>query len=297
MNKVADYQNGNTHVVLYEDGTRVMESEDDEFRFDFPLNIDVTISHRCTGGCEYCYLGCTPTGKQANLLGYKFFDSLHPGTEMAININSFSHNNLVDFLIRMKDRGVFVNATVSQDLFELEYKFIKALCNAELLRGIGVSLHRATYDFIDKIHQFQNAVVHVINGILTHRDLVMLSDEDLKILILGYKDRGRGVDYHKVNDIPIKINMHMLRQSFPVLFTKFKVVAFDNAALEQLQIRDFLTDEEWETYYEGDEGSCTMNIDLVTGKFSQSSLITDPSRVYPIMDTVEEMFNVIKNGG
>ena len=40
-----------------------------------------------------------------------------------------------------------------------------------------------------------------------------------------------------------------------------------------------------------------MNIDLVTGKFSQSSLITDPSRMYPIMDTVEEMFDVIKNGG
>ena len=73
----------------------------------------------------------------------------------------------------------------------------------------------------------------------------------------------------------------------------FDVVSFDNLALEQLHMRDKLSDEDWEMFYAGDDGTVTFYIDLVNGTFARSSL----SEIhYPIGNkTVDEMFQVIRN--
>ena len=72
----------------------------------------------------------------------------------------------------------------------------------------------------------------------------------------------------------------------------FKVVSFDNLAIEQLHIKDKLSDKEWETFYGGDDGTVTFFIDLVKGVFARNSL---SQIVYPIGDkTIDEMFEIIK---
>lgn len=84
------YKNGNciTSINL-ENGTKIHETinpDDKEFKFDFSESCDLNITDYCDGGCAWCYQGCTLKGKHANLDGVKFFDTLHPYTELALSL-------------------------------------------------------------------------------------------------------------------------------------------------------------------------------------------------------------------
>ena len=293
-NVIANYINGNTHITLWSDGTREMETEDNEFKFDYPTNVDVTITHKCDNECKYCYLGCRKDGSHADLTKFNFFDTLNPGQELAINLNNCDHPQLFEFLQKMRDKGVFVNGTVNQVDFENHAMLIKALCDLNLLWGLGVSLNKPPEEFIKLIKNFPNAVIHVINGLFTADDIEMLRDKGLKILILGYKNIGRGNEFQKQNEIIIQSRQEYLKNVLPTLFERFDVISFDNLAIDQLNVKQLLSPEEWERFYQGDEGTATFAIDLVTGKFSRNSMVTDQNRLYPICDSVKEMFDVIK---
>lgn len=294
---VADYLNGNSHIKLYEDGTRIIETEDDELKLDFPLNMDVTITHRCDHGCKFCYLNCTPDGEHADILKPSFLDTLHPGTELAINLNCMDHPQLSKFLIRMRDKGVFVNGTINQDHFMKYYKVLEGLCKSKCLWGLGVSLTKATPDFIKLIKRFPNAVIHVINGVLLPDDIEMMRNHGLKLLILGYKNIGRGEDYQIENDVMLHMRQRYLYDVLPTLVNCFEVISFDNLAIEQLNAKRLVDRNRWDELYQGDEGTSTFAVDMVSGVFSLNSMVTDPQRLYPIMSTVEDMFAVIQSEG
>ncbi len=140
MKKLSDYFNGNVHVQLFSDGTRILETDDNYFDFQYPLNIDMTITNKCSVACDYCYLNCRPGGKFADLLSVKFFDTLLKGTELAINLNDCDHPQLYRFLERMQDRGIFVNGTVSQEQFMKNKELLREYCDAKLLWGWSQSL-------------------------------------------------------------------------------------------------------------------------------------------------------------
>ena len=48
-------------------------------------------------------------------------------------------------------------------------------------------------------------------------------------------------------------------------------IGFDNLAIEQLRIKEFLPEDEWENLYMGDEGQHSMYIDAVRGEFARTS--------------------------
>ena len=294
--KIADYQNGNVHIELYEDGTRIMESEDDEFVFDMPTNCDITITHSCTGNCPYCYLGCTENGEIADL-NDPVLDTLAEYQELAINLNDLNLNlwmELLPFLRRMKEQKVFVNGTINQIHFMEHYDRLKFLCDEHLLWGLGVSLRNPDKEFIEKAKTFPNLVIHVINGLFGPFDIEMLRDHDLKILILGYKNLGRGTDYLEKNEMKVKATQRYLKDVLPTLFNHFKVVSFDNLAIEQLGVKDLLTQKEWDEIYQGDEGTSTFYLDLVTKKFGISSLASE-DEMMPMLDNIRDMFQIVRS--
>ena len=56
-NKIlAQYQNGNTSVKIYEDGTKIREYEGTPKTF-FPESLDVKITDYCDLGCKFCLDG------------------------------------------------------------------------------------------------------------------------------------------------------------------------------------------------------------------------------------------------
>lgn len=292
MKLIGSYKNGNYSVRLFSDGTKERITEDDEFIPSFAENCDVKITDKCDGGCPWCYEGCTENGKHGEILNYKFIETLHPFTELALNGNDMSHPDLIPFLKILKKKKVIANLTVNQKHFDQHYELLKALSDKGLIHGLGVSLVNPTEDFICKVKHIPNIVIHVINGIVTGEQLTALADHDLKLLILGYKYLRRGDDYFRKQSDDVDVNQAILSMSLRQVFQQFEVVSFDNLGIEQMNIRRFMTKEQWDEFYMGDDGKYTFYIDLVEGTFSKNSL----SQVkYPIMDSIDKMFGKIVN--
>lgn len=293
MKTLGVYKNGNYRVILLDDGTKIRETNDDEFIPKFSENCDCKITDKCDGGCPFCYEGCTPNGKHGDILNYKFLDTLHPYTELAINGNDMSHPDLIPFLEKLKERKVITNITVNQIHFERHQDMIRDLVDKGLIYGLGVSLNKPTKEFIGLIKQYPNAVIHVINGILSESDVEMLSNNNLKILILGYKQLRRGVDWYDKDNENIVAKQNWLKENLEDMLSHFKVISFDNLAINQLDVKRLMSDEEWNEFYMGDDSEFTYFIDLVEGKFSKNSIAPLDER-YDILDSVDAMFEKIR---
>ena len=135
-----------------------------------------------------------------------------------------------------------------------------------------------------------NLIIHTINGIVSKNQISKLYDKDLKILILGYKLVRRGMDYYSESvDRNIEMMYNLLKDG---MVEHFKIVSFDNLALNQLRVKSLISKELWDEFYMGDDGKHTMYIDLVKREFSKSS--TCLTR-YPITDNIDDMFSIVKN--
>ena len=293
MDLLGIYKNGNFTTKLFSDGTKVRETEDDEFIPDFAENMDIKISNYCDMGCKFCHEGSTKNGKHGDILNQKFVETLHPYQEVALGGgDATSHPDLIPFLHKLKDRKVIVNMTVNQQHFEQKQELIKKLVDEKLIYGLGVSLVNPTDEFISLIQQYPNAVIHVINGILKPSDVEMLSDKNLKMLILGYKQLRRGGEWYSEDHENIIIKQMWLKENLGGIIERFKVVSFDNLAIEQLEVQRLMSQEEWDEFYMGDDGSMTYYIDMVEQKFARSST-ADFNRRYDLLDSVDEMFKKI----
>lgn len=112
------------------------------------------------------------------------------------------------------------------------------------------------------------------------------------MLILGYKHLRRGNDYFETEQNDIEVKQQWLYENLEDIIQKFKVVSFDNLAIEQLDVKRLLTQEEWDEFYMGDDGVMTYYIDMVERKFAQSSTAPFDKR-YDLLDSVDDMFKVI----
>ena len=296
MHKITTYKNGNTTTTIYDDGTKTHFTMDDEFEFEFPESHDISISQCCDNGCEWCYYGCSPTGKHGKLTGWKFFDSMRPYTEIAINLQFPLHPHLESFLFEMRQRKIIVNATINQNHFMSDSgrELIEAYSDLGLIKGIGISLTDPTQDgFIDEVKKYPNAVIHIIAGVTHPEDIGYLMGHGLKLLILGYKKTERGKKFYDHSSTLIEDNIKWIESGLDEIINGFKVVSFDNLAIEQLHIKNRLNDKEWDMFYGGDDGTVTFFIDLVKGVFARNSL---SQIVYTIGDkTIDEMFAIVKN--
>ena len=293
MKTLGVYKNGNYNVRLLSDGTKIRETEEDEFIPAFAENCDCKITDKCDGGCQFCYEGCTPNGKHGDILNYKFLDTLHPYTELAINGNDMSHPDLIPFLEKLKEKKVVANMTVNQIHFERHQDMIRDLVNRELIHGLGISLKDPTEEFVSVVKTYPNAVIHVINGILEPSDVELLADNGLKMLILGYKQLRRGEDWYDTDHENIVVRQMWLYENLEEMLNHFEVVSFDNLAIEQLDVKRLMSEEDWDEFYMGDDSEFTYFIDMVEGKFSKNSLSPLDER-YDILDSIDEMFEKIR---
>lgn len=300
MSNWKEYKNGNYTVSInLDNGTKIRENDLDNLTPAFAENCDVNISTVCDGGCKWCYMDCTPNGKHGDIMSPKFLDTLHPWTELAIAGNDLTHPDLIPFLEKMKKKNIIVNMTVNQKHFEAKQDMIRKLYSTRLIHGLGVSLVKPTYEFIKLIKQYPNAVIHTIAGITEINDYRLLAFNDLKVLILGYKNIGRGEWYWNLDlgttDYIIR-DMYELQCNLKRMVSDnwFKVISFDNLALKQLDVKSLLSDDEWNEFYAGDEGSHTFYIDLVEKKFAKNSMTSDDEK-HDLLDNVDDMFQVIKN--
>ncbi len=293
MGLLGRYKNGNFITTIMSDGTKIRETKDDEFIPSFAENMDVKLTNKCDGGCAWCHEGSSINGKHGDILNEKFIDTLHPYQEIAIGGgDATSHPDLIPFLQKLKKKKVVANMTVNQIHFEKKQELIKKLVDEKLIYGLGVSLVNPTKHFIELIKQYPNAVIHVINGVLKPSDIRSLENNNLKMLILGYKHLRRGNEYFKTGQNDIEVKQQWLYENLEDIIQKFEVVSFDNLAIEQLDVKRLLTQEEWDEFYMGNDGKVTYYVDMVERKFAQSS--TSPfDKRYDLLESVDDMFKVI----
>lgn len=293
--KILDtYKNGNANIMLFDDGTRVIEYPDGEhLNVDFPLSMDCKITNQCPMGCPMCHEKSTPNGEHGDIMTAEFINKLHKGTEMAIGGGAVtSHPHLVPFLEKLKELGVRPSITVHQKEFENNEKLINYLIENKLIYGLGVSFSSKNDKLWLKILRYKNSVVHLINGIHGKEVFDYFAYNKAKILILGYKDFGRGHDFlnTEMGKI-IEEKMTWLNQNLKNYIDKFEVVSFDNLAIKQLDVKSILSEKEWNEFYQGDDGTATMYVDLVKKQFAKTSTSSDR---FSLLDNIEDMFNVIK---
>lgn len=299
MTRWVSYRNGNYTVSIdLETGTKIRENDLDFLEASTVESMDIKITNYCDMGCPQCHENSTVEGKHADLFSPSFLDNLHPYTELAIGGgNPLSHPDLLKFLLICRENKWIPSMTVNQVHFEKNFDFIKQLADSKLIYGIGVSLTNPSDTLIDKLSQLPTAVVHVIAGLVTPGQLIKLKNHDIKILILGYKVVRRGANLYKKYSPSITAEIDTLKHLLPVMTTEswFKVISFDNLALNQLDVKNTLDidDEDWKFMYMGDDGidgnmtSSSMFIDMVERKYAKNSCDMDR---YDLEETVEQMY-------
>ena len=296
MNKLGEYKNGNAKVIIYKDGTQIKTTKDDFFDWEFPNSMDVKITNACNMNCKYCHEGSYKNGAHGNIKELEFFDNLHPYTEVALGGGNILEHPDIDWLLnKLKEKKVIVNITVNQIHFLESYDRIFNWYKNDLVKGIGISL-TSYFDIaktLSKVKNIPTAVIHVINGIFNERDFDAIKDNNLNLLILGYKDLRRGHDNLLNNSEDIRNNKKWLSANLREVIDGFKAVAFDNLALKQLPVKE-IAGAMWDAIYQGEDGKerGTMYVDCVSNTFAISS--TSPNRFYPIRNTADEMYQLIK---
>ena len=269
---LGSYKNGNYYVALFNDGTKIRFNKENYMRADRPESIDINISNKCDNGCAFCYQKCVPNGAVADFTS-PLFDSIPPYTEIALNGNGIFDDPSFDvFLRKMGRQKVICNITVHALDLVKHFVNIQDWVDHGWIHGVGVSVNELVGDgFISYLKRLPNVVVHVIAGIVPWETLVKLSNNGLKLLILGYKDYGRGTTYLE-NHNDVRANIDKLKDRIGYLYKHFKVVSFDNLALEQLDIRNTVDEDTWDTSYMGEDGSATFFIDAVANTYARSSI-------------------------
>lgn len=287
------YSNGNYNVFInLLNGTKIRANNEDNLTPEFAESIDLNITNKCSVGCAYCYQGCTKEGRHADLQAWHaFIDSLPKYTELAINGNDLDHPLLEGFLIELRKKEVIANITVHQDIFtdpELAGK-LNIWRRLRLINGVGVSVNKPTENLIRIIDflKINTLVLHVIAGVFDERQHNMLRGNNLKLLILGYKDMNRGYAYRIDKKNRVTDNIAWLRNNIGNMINDYTAIGFDTLAVEQLGLNKA------SKYYMGNDGEYTFFVDLVSGEYAKSSTSIDRKKIMPGM-TAQEMFQNIR---
>lgn len=269
---LAEYTNGNTHVRIYDDGTKVREYTGVPVPVH-PESIDIKITDKCDMGCTYCHESSTTHGKHADLgVLLDILSQLPPGVEIALGGgNPLSHPGLVGFLQAAKAQGLIANLTVNQGHLHTHHDLLVGILSDGLVHGLGISITNKNYTGIGRLlHHTNNIVYHVIAGVnqVTVLDqLLMLPKTPCKVLVLGYKVFGLGVVHY--NQATYE-NLKTWYLQLPKYLTSC-IMSFDNLAIQQLQIERLLTKDAWSRLYMGDDFEYTMYIDAVNQVYAPSS--------------------------
>ena len=274
MDIISKYQNGNTTVVIYEDGTKIREF-DDIPEIYFPESLDVKITNYCDLGCKYCHENSTIEGEHADLEKLKaVLISLPAGVELAIGGgNPLDHPSLIEFLIWCQERGLICNITVNQRHLKKHLATLETLIEEKLIYGLGISIVNNHYREIEYLKTLTNNIVyHLIAGVNNVSELDSLNSiGNCKVLILGYKNFGRGVYYYSKE---VDKNIELWQKQLPLYLGKFSI-SFDNLALEQLNVQSMISRNIWDSFYMGDDFSFTMYVDAVKQEYGPTSKSLD----------------------
>lgn len=288
------------YSVNLADGTKVrakLYNSDSENTVCYPESLDLKITNYCEANCPWCHENSTVKGKHAD---YKwlsqFIDSIPPGTELAIGGGDvLTYPHLKDMLKRMRARFLIPSITVNIKTLRNNSESLKEIL--QYIYGLGISIDSPNQlkseSHLQPYFRYKNTVFHVIAGLWNEEDLLKLSSlyqEAFgalpKVLILGYKNFGRGKLYLDTKANQIAKNIKELQKALQKkeFRNKFKVIALDNLAVDQLSPQNMFNNN-FSSVFLGEDGVYTMYIDAVNQVAGISSYSDDRYSIEPDIKT------------
>lgn len=285
------YNNGNCSVTITENGTKIREYEDVACPV-YPESIDLKITNKCDAGCKFCHENSVPYGSHSDIEKIKrMFNGIDYPIEIAIGGGDpFSHPDLYELLSFFRGKGYISNITINSFHLNRSMIWINDLIDRKLVYGVGISYNKEFIKDAIRIGNKDNIVIHLINGYHGYKDIVDCTGYGFrKILILGYKNYGRGIKYNKDFKKDIDMKSNQIKLILSKVINSGITVAFDNLAIEQLNVKSMVKD--FDDLYMGDEGSFTFYIDAVKKQFAVSS--SDLIRMDIGMKSIKQMFSKV----
>lgn len=309
---MSTYKNGNYIVSIHDNGTKIFTAlrRGEEFNPDFPDSIDIKLTDRCGRGCPYCHENSTIKGKHGDLIEMIVILGKLPPVPIELsfgggNLFEMNSSELINFLKWCKDRGHRTGITINYSYF---YKIIDNPKFIGVIDAIGVSLdlefqqesieysisqlNSQLYCWYGKTSGFIPIVFHLVLGTfsleflkefisnfdyspLGNGNVVDVEWKRKRILFLGYKTKGRGLEV-KDKFYPSEKYLQDLRKiifedGMDRIMMGDLSISFDNLAIQQLNLRSAFTTEEWDGLYQGDDFTHSMYIDLPGRCYGPSS--------------------------
>lgn len=274
MKLLHSYLNGNVHVKLFDDGTKIQEWDGDSYsdaKPEFPNSMDVKITNYCDLECKFCHEKSGKYGKHADLdYLLTVLKDLPAGTELAIGGgNPLSHPKLREFLEECKKLSLICNMTINYKHLFWHIGMINSFIDQKLIYGLGISVDSdSDLNMVYLLSDDTNVVFHVISGVESIDILDRIYESPVhKVLILGYKEFGRGIKFYNAEVEDKKTVWHTQISKY---FKKLQLT-FDDLGAKQFDMQQYFSKERWESMFTGFDGQFTMYIDAVKKEFAVSS--------------------------
>jgi hypothetical protein len=167
--------------------------------------------------------------------------------------------------------------------------------NFPFINALGISYdkkyHDMIKDYFSNPRSTKQEVIHLIAG-LHNVETMERCLEFKRILILGYKKVGRGETNYGQDKVAIDQNLKEWDRRIGEFFNRGALIAFDNLALEQIDVKRFFKDSTWKEMYMGDDGQYTMYLDMVKNEFAISS--RSKQKILRNGKSIREMFSIIQ---
>lgn len=264
---LATYVNGGYRVELFSDGTKVRETLDASAPPPLPEQMDLKITDWCDAACSWCHEKSTPRGQHGDVTAMlELLTQLPAGAEIAIGGGDpLSHPEFERLVTGLRAHGLVPSVTVNGKHFARHRDMLERLTSENKLYGVGISYSGEIPDW-----DYPHMVLHLIAGV-HNPDVLDAATRRMKVLLLGYKQFGRGAKHFALREASVQGNLAAwYRELFWV--AKEHHVSFDNLAIEQLKPeRLFASDAQYSNRYMGQEGMHSMYVDGVTQTFGISS--------------------------
>lgn len=287
------YKNGTYVVRINSFGTKTYKGR--EFIADFPDSLDIKITEQCQHNCPFCHESSKLSGKHGDLNELLLkLKGLPEGVELAIGGgNALLHPDLEDFLEQLKNHFRVALTVHWKDIIDdSSREKIKKLEENNLIDSLGISLADTKLKEIEETIDTNKLVrgfflkfgsdisipivFHVIPGITktkTFKKILWDGIQYPKILILGFKQFGKA-SKKSLPEKEFKEWKELIREFYRTAsdFVRVcKTIAFDNLALEQLEVKEIFSEEYWKEHYLGDEFTHSMYVDACKREFGQTS--------------------------
>lgn len=264
------YRNGGYDVGLYPCGTKMRVEWDASIPPVFPEQMDLKITDWCDAGCAWCHEKSTTRGQHGDIDAMiALLSDLPHGVEIAIGGGDpLSHPGFADLVAGLRANGLVPSVTVNGRHLARHRPLLETLIGRGHVFGVGVSFFEKLPDW-----DYEHMVIHMIAGV--DKPEALDGADRRKLLLLGYKDFGRGAKYRKAFTDSVAKNIDQWFRELPVLGIKHHL-SFDTLAISLLRPdRLFIDPEVYKKRYMGDEGQFSMYIDGVTQTCAISSYSAD----------------------